>query len=87
MRSGAALYQAALAKSRLEKIDVGHIILNFGNAQNNHALAAMALKSIRGEADGAKLVNQAFVKFLDMESFSEDQLNLLQTATGAAFSG
>ena len=87
MRSGAALYQAALAKSRLEKIDVGHIILNFGNAQNNHALAAMALKSIPGEADGAKLVNQAFVKFLDMESFSEDQRNLLQTATGAAFSG
>lgn len=82
LRSGAALYKAALVKAKQEKIDVGHIILNYGNAQDAHALAAIALKSIPGESDGAKVVNQAFFKALDIESLSEDQLNLLQTAVG-----
>jgi hypothetical protein len=82
MRSGAALYRAALAKSKQEKIDVGHIILNYGNAQNAHALANMALKSIPGESDGGKVINQAFFKAIDTQALSEDQLNLLQSALG-----
>lgn len=82
IRSGAALYKAALSKATQEKIDVGHIILNFGNSQQNHALAAVALKSIPGEADGIKLVNTAFFQVLDADKLSEDQLELLKTATG-----
>lgn len=82
IRSGAALHKAALLKASQEKIDVGHIILNYGNSQQSHAIAAMALKSIPGESNGIKLVNAAFFKALDSDKLSEDQFNLLQTATG-----
>ena len=81
IRSGAALYNAALVKANQERIDVGHIILNYGNAQQAHALAATAIKLIPGEADGIKLVNKAFFQFLDDEKLSDDQLELLKTAT------
>jgi len=81
IRSGAALYKAALSKATQEKIDVGHIILNFGNSQQSHALAAVALKSIPGEADGIKVVNAAFFQALDSDKLSEDQFELLKTAT------
>lgn len=81
IRSGAALYKAALLKATQEKIDVGHIILNFGNSQQNHALAAVALKSTPGEADGIKLVNAAFFQALDSDKLSEDQFELLKSAT------
>jgi IrrE N-terminal-like domain len=84
IKSGAALYKAALNKATQERIDVGHIILNFGNSQGNHALANMALKSIPGESDGIKVVNSAFFKSLDAEKLSEDQLELLKKATGQA---
>jgi hypothetical protein len=82
LRSGEALYKAALVKAKQEKIDVGHIILNYGNAQGVHALATNALKLIAGEADGAKVVNQAFFKAIDTGALSEDQLDLLTTAVG-----
>lgn len=81
IKSGKALYLAAQVKAEQEKIDVGHIILNYGFAQNAMAIAAMALRYIPGEADGAKVINQAFFKALDSNLLSEDQLNLLQTAT------
>jgi Zn-dependent peptidase ImmA (M78 family) len=82
IRSGAALYQAAVAKANQERIDVGHIILNYGNSQQTHALATMALKSIPGESDGIKVVNTVFFKTLDAGKLSDDQLELLKTATG-----
>ena len=81
IRSGAALYKAALVKANQERIDVGHIILNYGNTQNAHPLAATAIKQIPGEADGIKLVNKAFFQFLVNEKLSGDQLELLKTAT------
>lgn len=81
IKSGKALYSAALVKAEQEKIDVGHIILNYGFAQNAMPIAAMALRYIPGESDGAKVINQAFFKTLDSSLLSEDQLNLLQTAT------
>lgn len=82
IRSGAALYKAALAKATQERIDVGHIILNYGNSQQNHALANVALKSIPGESDGIKVVNSAFFQSLDVGKLSDDQFELLKTATG-----
>lgn len=82
IRSGAALYKAALAKATQERIDVGHIILNYGNSQQSHALANAALKSIPGESDGIKVVNSAFFQTLEAGKLSDDQLELLKTATG-----
>jgi hypothetical protein len=82
IRSGVALYRAALAKATQERIDVGHIILNYGNSQKNHALANMAIKSIPGESDGIKLVNSAFFQSLEREKLSDDQFELLKTTTG-----
>ena len=82
IRSGKALFTAALAKAQQEKIDVGHIILNFGNAQKNHGLAATALKYVPGESDGIQVVNNAFFAALNSDGLSEDQFDLLQVATG-----
>ncbi len=82
IRNGAALYKAALAKANQERIDVGHIILNYGESQKCHPLAAVALKSIPGESDGIKVVNSAFFQSLDGEKLSDDQRDLLNTATG-----
>ena len=84
IRNGVALYKAALAKATEQRIDVGHIILNYGNSMQAPALATMALKSIPGESDGIKVVNSAFFKSLDAEKLSEDQLELLKKATGQA---
>lgn len=82
IRSGAALYKAALTKANQEYIDVGHIILNYGNSQQSHALATVALKSIPGESDGIKVVNNVFFQSLDTGKLSDDQFELLKTATG-----
>ncbi len=82
IKSGAALYKAALAKANQERIDVGHIILNYGNSQQAHALASVALKSIPGESDGIKVVNNAFFQALDASKLSDDQFELLKTTTG-----
>jgi hypothetical protein len=81
-RNGAALYKAALVKSEKEAIDVGHIILNYGNAQRAHPLARQALNYITGEADGIKVVNSKLFKSLTASKFSEDQFELLKAATG-----
>jgi hypothetical protein len=80
LRSGATLYRAASALSQKERIDVGHIILNYGNTQKAHALATQALKHIAGEPDGGTLVNTHFWQSFDTEAVSEDQLEFLQTA-------
>jgi IrrE N-terminal-like domain len=82
LRSGRQLYTAALTVSKQEKIDVGHIILNYGFAQKNMAMATMALRCIPGEADGVKVINDALFKALNNDALSEDQLDLLHTATG-----
>jgi hypothetical protein len=81
-RSGLALYKTAAMAGRLLNVDVGHIILTSGNAQQQHGLAAMALKSVPGEQDGIKPVNSAFFEKIDSTRLSEDQLDLLKTATG-----
>ena len=84
LRSGKQLHRAALAVSKQEKIDVGHIILNYGFAQKNMGMAAMALRCIPGEADGAKVINDALFKAVNKDALSEDQLDLLRIAVGYA---
>lgn len=84
LHSGKQLYTAALATAKLEKIDVGHIILNYGFAQKNMGLAHTALKHISGETDGSKVINNAFFKALNINALSEDQLDLLHAATSYA---
>jgi hypothetical protein len=80
IRSGIALYRAASSLAQTERIDAGHIILNYGNAQKAHGLANQALKHIPGESDGGLLVNAHFWQSFDTDAVSEDQLELLQTA-------
>ncbi len=76
------LYLAAKRKSEQENVDVGHIILNFGNAQKNIPLANMALRNVAGSDNGADVINQAFFSSLYEDLLSGDQLQLLKTATG-----
>lgn len=80
--SGKQLYIAAKAKSEEENVDIGHIILNFGNTQGNFGLAHMALRRVEGSDNGADVINQAFFSSLNEELLSDDQLQLLKTATG-----
>ena len=82
IKSGGALYKAAVKKGREEGVDVGHIILNFGHNQAMYALAAVALKSVSGPTKGNEVINSAFFENLDAEALSEDQLWLLKAATG-----
>lgn len=80
--NGNMLYAAALAKSKSERIDVGHIILNYGHAQRQFALAKTALKLVPGPENGSAVVNGIFFDNLDNERLSDDQLAQLHTATG-----
>lgn len=75
------LYRAALSLSESQRIDVGHIILNYGHAQDQFPLAKAALKHIAGTECGSNVVNNSLFNFLDCELISEEQLTLLQTAT------
>lgn len=76
------LYRAALRKSQSEKIDAGHIILNYGHAQQRFAVAKGALKLVDGLACGSNMVNRTLFECINNEQLSEDQLNQLHTATG-----
>ncbi len=59
--SGKALYEAAKAKGEKDRIDVGHIILNYAFAQKDFALGNMALKCLPKGADGGSIVNNVFL--------------------------
>lgn len=74
---------SAAAKSMADKqrIDVGHIILNYGHSQNQFPLAKAALKLVDGSSCGSDVVNSVFFKSINNELLSEDQLTLLHTAT------
>lgn len=79
--SGKQLFNAASQTASEMHVDVGHIILNYGNAQNNFAIASMALKYVIGPTDGGAVVNQALFNKLANDRLSEDQLHLLHNAT------
>ena len=82
LASGIQLYVAALAKAESIQVDVGHIILNFANTNKCFPLANIALKHLPGSDSGADVVNKALFKTLNHELLSDDQLQLLVTATG-----
>lgn len=75
------LYQAAQATAQSERVDVGHIILNYGHTQKNFPLAKAALKLIKAPCDGNEMVNRNLFESLNSEQLSEDQLVLLRIAT------
>lgn len=79
--SGKQLYLAAKAKSEEANVDIGHIILNFGNTHGNFGLANMALRYVEGSDSGKVVINQALFNSLDKELLSNDQLQLLKAAT------
>lgn len=76
------LFLAAKRKGEEKNVDIGHIILNFGNSQKNMPLANMALREVAGSENGAVVINQAFFSSLNEELLSDDQLQLLKIATG-----
>ena len=82
IHSGKQLYQAALSKAVETKVDVGHIILNFANTNNCFPIAAKALKYLNEPENGASVVNNALFNSLNSNSLSDEQLELLHTATG-----
>lgn len=75
------LYEAAKALSKHERIDVGHIILNYGHAQEQFPLAKAALKHVTVSDYGSAVINSALFESINDEHLSEDQLILLHTAT------
>lgn len=82
IKSGKQLYLAANHKAEETRVDVGHIILNFGHVQGNFQIANMALKYVTGPLDCGTVVNAALFRHLAKDSLSEDQLELLHHATG-----
>lgn len=82
LRNAAALFKAASAKAQELRVDVGHIIANFGHNQSRYGQAAEALKMIDGPQQGAAVINEAFFRSVDSNLLSEDQLDTLKVATG-----
>lgn len=77
------LYRAALKKSQSERIDTGHIILNYGHAQQRFPVAKGALRLVGGPDCGSDMVNRTlFECCINNEELSDDQLIQLHTATG-----
>jgi hypothetical protein len=80
--SGPALCSAAIARGAEQKIDPGHIILNFAHNQRQFPLANLALKSLPGPSDGREVVNSVFFASVSSDAISDDQFDLLKVATG-----
>lgn len=79
LKSGKALFLAAKAKAEQERIDVGHIILNYGFNQKVHAVAAMAMRYVPNASNGVDRVNAIFWE--KCGSFlSKDKQELLRIA-------
>lgn len=79
VRSGKALYQAAHVKSGQERIDVGHIILNYGFNQKAHAMAALAMRHVPNSNNGVERVNLLFWERVG-NLLSKDKQELLKVA-------
>lgn len=80
--SGKQLYSAALNLSEETKVDTGHIILNFAKNNNCFPLAAIALRYLREPENGNQIINNHLFHSLDLSLISDDQKQLLVTATG-----
>lgn len=81
-KSGAQLFKAALSKAQQDRVDVGHIILNYAKTKSMFAMATVALRSIPGAQEGSTVINAAFFNAFEAKFFSDDQLELLHKATG-----
>lgn len=79
LRSGKALYLAANAKAEQERIDVGHIILNYGFNQKAHAMAAIAMRYVSNASNGVERVNALFWEKCG-NFLSKDKQELLRVA-------
>ena len=75
------LHSAALQKANETNVDLGHIILNFAKNNNCFPLAAKALSYIPDSDCGSKMINDCLFNALDSTLLSDDQQQLLLTAT------
>jgi hypothetical protein len=78
----ADLAAAAIRTGERERVDAGHILLNFGHHNPKYiALSKAALKKLGQDSVAAlKTVNTLLFSWLPADSLSEDQLDLLRTA-------
>ncbi len=74
------LANAAITYGQRNKIDPGHIILNFAHAAENFALANAALKCLPVVATDTGVVNKNLLAHIDLGSLSDDQASLLTKA-------
>jgi hypothetical protein len=81
--TAAKLAEAAVTYGQQNKIDPGHIILNFAHAAENFALANAALKCLPAVATDTGVVNKNLLAHIDLESLSDDQASLLTKALAA----
>ncbi len=77
-----ALHLSAVSLGKKNRVDPGHIIANYGFNQDRFPVAALALKRLPGASQGGAVINQFFFASLNRELVSDDQLELLRTATG-----
>jgi hypothetical protein len=77
-----ALYEAAVRKGAETRVDVGHVIANYGHNQGRYAMANAALGNLGEPTQGSSVINAAFFEAIDRDLLSDDQLELLKTSTG-----
>lgn len=71
------LANAAMSYGQQNKIDPGHIILNFAYAAENFALANAALKLLPPSATDSSIINKNLLALINLDFLSDDQASLL----------
>lgn len=77
------LHLSAVSLGKKNKVDAGHIIANYGFNQDRYPVAALALKRLGGASQGGPVINEVFFASLSRDHVSDDQLELLRTATAS----
>ncbi len=79
------LAQAAFDHGKPQKIDPGHIVLNFAHRSGNWPIGVAAAKLLQGNQPAAAVViNEAMWRELAPDAFSDDTLEFLHRAIGTS---
>lgn len=84
VRTAMALAQAAVVSGTQNRVDPGHIIANYCHGQELYGLLNSALGMLDGPKQGGPIINGAFFQSIEESFLSDDQLELLKTATATA---
>lgn len=78
--SAAHIAKAAISYGQSNRIDAGHIILNYAHDIGNFMLANAALRELPASRPGMLIVNSNLRSVLNFEALSDDQAALLSRA-------